>query len=195
MSYGAIVLAGGAGRRMGGVLKPLIRVGGEPMLSRVIKAVADAEPIVVVGPRELADHLPATVRLTREEPPGSGPVAAIAAGACLLGDVDWVAVTGGDLPFLTPDSLALLRQNAREAAVYVDDEGRRQSMVTVWRARALMRALGTGPSGLEQGKVPPSMKVLLNAVEVTDVAWRGADPPPWYDCDTPEELRQAEGWT
>jgi len=182
-SYAAIVLAGGAGRRMGTGLKPLVPVGGEPMLRRVLRALADAAQIVVVGPDDLANHLTTAVRLTREEPPGSGPVAAIAAGARLLPESEWVAVVGGDLPFLSSDALASLRQKAHEVAVYVDDEGRRQSMVTVWRGQALNRAL--------EG-VPRAMHGLLNAAVVTEVSWEGGHPPPWYDCDTPQDLERAE---
>lgn len=185
MNDAAVVLAGGSGRRMGGVSKPLLRIGGESLLGRVLRGVASAERIVVVGPAELSAHLPAAVSLTREEPPGSGPVAAIAAGVKLLPDAQWIIVVGGDLPFLTSDAVAFLRQRTRDVAVFVDDEGRRQSMVTVWRGPVLLRAL--------QG-VPVAMKGLLGAATVTEVIWPGGDPPPWYDCDTPEDLRKAEQW-
>nr|WP_162908027.1 NTP transferase domain-containing protein [Allorhizocola rhizosphaerae] len=259
VGYSAIVLAGGSGRRMGGVLKPLLAVAGESMLHRVLRAVSDADHIVVVGPIELAGHLPARVRLTQEHPAGTGPVAGIAAGlnalhqweqapharggealprraqgegtrarpdeaqtqaAALQGpggatqlssaseesvgderthaaarapqwsssavrDEDFVAVVGGDLPFLSAEALALLRQNTHDVALYVDDEGRRQPMAAVWSVGALVRALAP--------PVPPSMKGLINnAARVSELPWRGAGMPPWYDCDTPEELEEAE---
>lgn len=69
---------------MGGVAKPLLPVGGVPMLRRVLSAIADARLLVVVGPPELVAELPAEALLTREDPPGGGPVAAIAAGAKIL---------------------------------------------------------------------------------------------------------------
>ncbi|PWU56748.1 hypothetical protein DLE60_25700, partial [Micromonospora globispora] len=43
-AYAAVVLTGGAARRMGGVDKPARPVGGRPMLHRVLAAVAAAEP-------------------------------------------------------------------------------------------------------------------------------------------------------
>lgn len=170
---------------MGDRLKPLLPVAGEPLLLRVLTAVVDAEPVVVVGPAELAGALPDRVRLTREEPAGQGPVAGIAAGARLVGDAERIAVVGADLPFLSASALAALRQKTHQVALYVDDEGRRQLMVTVWEGRGLRHALGPVPPG--------SVKELIGrAADVAELAWTDADPPPWYDCDTPEDLAWAE---
>ena len=81
-TYAAVVLAGGAARRMGGVDKPALPVGGRPMRDRVLAAVSDATPRVLVGP---ADAVPRRAcGSIREEPPGGGPVAAAAAGLALL---------------------------------------------------------------------------------------------------------------
>ncbi len=53
-SYDAIVLAGGSGRRLGGVDKADIRVGEQTLLDRALDAVAEATKRVVVGrPRAL----------------------------------------------------------------------------------------------------------------------------------------------
>ncbi|MEU9382801.1 NTP transferase domain-containing protein, partial [Streptomyces sp. NPDC048279] len=41
-AYDAIVLAGGAARRLGGADKPSVRVGGRPLLDRVLTACAGA---------------------------------------------------------------------------------------------------------------------------------------------------------
>ncbi|NLU78099.1 NTP transferase domain-containing protein [Micromonospora sp. HNM0581] len=97
-AYGAVVLAGGAGRRMGGPDKPVLPVGGVPMRERVLAAVADASPRILVGPGPAIIG----VRLTREQPPGGGPVAAVAAGLALLDiEVPAVALLAADLPMLT----------------------------------------------------------------------------------------------
>lgn len=183
MSFAAIVLAGGMARRMGGAFKPLLCVGGTPMLHHVLRAVreAGADPIVVVGPSELDVHIGAA-RRTQEDPPGGGPVAAVAAGLALCEGADEVAVVGGDLPFLTAAALTGLRHGA-DASVYADD--RRQPMVAVWRAAALKAALATGVR---------SMNGLLDAVQTRQLRWNGKGLPPWYDCDTPEALEEAERW-
>ncbi|MBO0869424.1 MAG: NTP transferase domain-containing protein, partial [Micromonosporaceae bacterium] len=62
MGYAAVILAGGAGRRLGGLAKPALTVGGTRMVDRVLAAVADAGPRVVVAPGDLP--LPAGVLRT-----------------------------------------------------------------------------------------------------------------------------------
>ncbi|SCE70888.1 Molybdopterin-guanine dinucleotide biosynthesis protein A [Micromonospora viridifaciens] len=207
-AYAAIVLSGGAARRMGGVDKPARPVGGRPMLHRVLAAVADAAPRIVVGP---AGPLPEDVRLTREEPPGGGPVAATAAGLALLDPgTPTVALLAGDLPLLTPAALADLRGaldgsaadvtcyvngSAADVACYVDGEGRRQQLCAVWRAAALRAAvdrLAAERGGTVDGA--PVRGLLAGAV-VREVSWSGSGPPPWFDCDTDEDVRRAEEWT
>ncbi|RAO49643.1 Molybdenum cofactor guanylyltransferase, partial [Micromonospora saelicesensis] len=112
-TYAAVVLAGGAARRMGGLDKPALPVGGRPMRDRVLAAVSDATPRVLVG---AADAVPAGVRVVREDPPGGGPVAAAAAGLALLDpDVSVVALLAADLPLLTRAAIGdLLKHLAPE---------------------------------------------------------------------------------
>jgi molybdopterin-guanine dinucleotide biosynthesis protein A len=198
-SYAAIVLAGGAARRMGGAPKPLLPVRGVPLLTRVLDAVAEAEPVIVVGPPSLRAQLPVSVLLTREEPPGGGPVAALAAGLAELAGLgqgpgapeagNVIAVLAADLPFLTATALALLRERLQESgadvALFRDDRGRRQQLCALWRADALVQAVPVPAAGV-------AMRDLLAAADVAEVDWAGAGPAPWYDCDTPAELAHAE---
>lgn len=232
--YAAVVLAGGAARRMGGVDKPARPVGGRPMLHRVLAAVADADQRIVVGP---SGPVPDGVRTTREEPPGGGPVAAIAAGLALLDPgTTTVALLAADLPLLTAAAVTELRraldtpaaergrdlaaerehdraaEREREPAAerastlpprgptvalacYVDGDGRRQQLCAVWRLPALRAALdrlaATRGGTLDGAPV----RGLLTGVAVREVSWSGSGPPPWFDCDTDEDVRRAEEWS
>ena len=192
--FTAIVVAGGAGRRLGGASKPLLPVGGRPMLLRVLDALTLAEPRIVVGPPALAPLLPADVVLTQEQPPGGGPVAALAAAVRLVPPGPRaVAVLSADLPFLTPDALSTLRRGldaAADVAVLLDGDGRPQWLCAMWRLRELRRrldALGDG-AGV-------AMRDLVAGASVRSHAWGGqAGPPPWFDCDTDQDIRRAEEW-
>jgi molybdopterin-guanine dinucleotide biosynthesis protein A len=198
--FAAVILAGGAGRRLGGARKPLLPVGGRTMLDRVLAAVADAAPRVVVGPAELA--VPSGVWRVSEEPPGGGPVAALAAGLAVV-DTEEVAVLAADLPFLTRQAIQTLRtalqQSTVDGAIYVDDQGRRQTLCGVWRTDALRSALRERPG--HRGAALRHLLAGLRIREVADVSGESevardtAGPPPWYDCDSPEDLDRAEGWT
>ncbi|WP_243422288.1 molybdenum cofactor guanylyltransferase [Micromonospora globispora] len=196
-AYAVVVLTGGAARRMGGVDKPARPVGGRPMLHRVLAAVADAEPRIVVGP---ADAVPEGVWVTREDPSGGGPAAATAAGLALLDPgTTTVALLAGDLPLLTAEAVAdLLRQlsgSPADGVCYLDDDGRRQQLCGVWRVAALRGALDR-LAGERGGTLDgASMRALLAGLTVREVAWAGTGPPPWLDCDTDEDVRRAEEWT
>ncbi len=78
---GVVILAGGTAKRMGGVSKPDVVVGGKTLLVRAIeeiRAVAPSADIVVVAPPKVA--IPQGVSRVLEDPPFGGPVAGVAAG-------------------------------------------------------------------------------------------------------------------
>ncbi|MGK5737764.1 molybdenum cofactor guanylyltransferase [Micromonospora sp. URMC 103] len=198
-TYAAVVLAGGAARRMGGVDKPALPVGGRPMRDRVLAAVSDATARILVGP---ADPPPPGVRVTREDPPGGGPVAATAAGLALLDlGTAVVALLAADLPLLTGDAVAVLLRELTgpdagtdaDGACYVDADGRRQTLCGVWRVPALRAALDRVAA--ERGTLTGApVRLLLDGLRVREVSWVGGGPPPWFDCDTDQDVRRAEGW-
>ncbi|MFB9234581.1 molybdenum cofactor guanylyltransferase [Plantactinospora siamensis] len=195
--YGAVVLAGGAGRRLGGADKPAVSVGGRSMRDRVLAAVADAAPRIVVGPPA---GLPADVLTVREQPAGGGPVAALAAGLARpeLAGVAEVAVLAADLPLLTPEAVALLRRELRcgpaDGVCYLDDAGRRQSLCAMWRVEPLRGAVSALARSRDGSLAGAPFRALLAALTVREVAWPGGGPPPWFDCDTEADVRRAEEW-
>lgn len=103
---GGLILAGGAGRRMGGVDKALLELGGRPLIDHVCERLlpqvdgcavsANGDPARFAG-RDLA--------VLPDEEPDQGPLAGILAG------LDWAAARGApvivsvpvDTPFLPPD--------------------------------------------------------------------------------------------
>jgi molybdenum cofactor guanylyltransferase len=196
--YAAVILAGGAGRRLGGAGKPMVAVHGRPMLERVLEAVADASVRIVVGPDTLP--LPDGVLRTSEEPPGAGPVAATAAALAALPDAAGgradppaVALLAADLPFLDARAVRALRdaldRSTVDGVVFVDSGGRRQTLCGVWRTASLRAALDRigPPAGA-------AMRALLAGLRVAELD-DPAEPPPWYDCDQPDDLIRAEEWT
>ncbi|MGH3728134.1 MAG: molybdenum cofactor guanylyltransferase [Micromonosporaceae bacterium] len=210
--YAAVILAGGAARRLDGVDKPALRLGGRPLIDRVLAAVSGGHPRIVVGP---ARELPEGVLTAREDPPGGGPLAALAAGLALVPEHQpLVALLAADLPFLTHQAVRDLRAavgagaatagpgaaspgaatasrgpaDFPEAATYVDPDGRRQFLCAVWRTGPLRRRLAA--LGRTDG-VP--LRRLYAEAHVAEL-YSPSQPPPWYDCDTPEQLRYAEAW-
>lgn len=194
--FAAIVLAGGGGRRMGDPDKPARTVAGRPMVLRVLDAVADASPRVVVGS---SSDLPPDAVVTRERPPGGGPVAATGAGIAVLSPATAiVALLAADLPLLDAGAVRMLRRELAagtdDGACFVDESGRLQMLCGVWRAPALRRALARLASIRDGVLTGASMRGLVAGLAVTAVRWFGPGLPPWFDCDTDEDLRRAEEW-
>jgi molybdopterin-guanine dinucleotide biosynthesis protein A len=181
--YTAVVLAGGRAARLGGQVKPQLEVGGRTMLATVLAAVADAERRVVVGPPQPA---PDDVLRVREQPPGGGPVAALRAGLPAVG-TDVVALLAGDLPFLTAGLVGELRAAlADDGVLVVDDTGRDQFLLGVWRTGALRSAVAgsVAPTSLRKVLAPLAVHRLRPVVPP-------GEPAPWLDCDTPADLAAA----
>lgn len=111
-TYDAVVLAGGAGSRLGGVDKAELRFAGATSLDRVLTACAGAATTVVVGPRRPTKR---SVVWVQERPPGGGPLPALAAGLRQV-DHEIVLLLAADLPFLDQATVSALL-----AALTVDD--------------------------------------------------------------------------
>ncbi|MCZ2812205.1 NTP transferase domain-containing protein [Modestobacter sp. VKM Ac-2979] len=182
--FAAVVLAGGRAARLGGQPKPQLDVGGRTMLATVVDAARDADPVVVVGPPQ---PVPEGVVLVREVPPGGGPVPALAAGLAAVGDAEVVAVLAADLPFLTHDLVTALRRRlVDDGVLVVDDTGRDQLLLGVWRTAALRDAV-------RDPRPHTPLRTVLSALSVSrhrPAALPGR-PAPWTDCDTPADLDRA----
>jgi molybdopterin-guanine dinucleotide biosynthesis protein A len=80
-----------------------------------------------------------------------------------------------------------------DGAVYRDADGRRQMLCGVWRAGALRRAVQRLTT--ERGSLDgASMREMFDELHAAEVSWRRPGPPPWFDCDTDDDLRTAEEW-
>ncbi|MFF8834060.1 NTP transferase domain-containing protein [Streptomyces sp. NPDC015130] len=184
-AYDAVVLAGGAARRLGGSDKPGVRVGGRTLLDRVLAACPDAGRTVVVGdPRPTVRP----ARWTREDPPGGGPVPAVAAGIRET-EAEVVLVLAADLPFLDRDTVRRLLETLAsapdaEAAVLTDAEGRDQPLVAAYRTGPLAREL-TRLTHEAGGLAGLPLRRLTQGLRLTRAA---AGPHDSFDCDTWEDL-------
>jgi molybdopterin-guanine dinucleotide biosynthesis protein A len=184
--FDALVLAGGAGRRLGGADKATIEIAGLTLLDRTIGAVADAHTVVIAGPvRVSAAPGAERVRWCREEPPGGGPVAGLAAGLVHLRS-DLVVVLAVDMPRIAPAVAVLVTAldtgpAGSAAAVLVDLDGRHNFLAAAWRRAALEAAVaavadtaGTAMHALYSGRA---------VLEVPDPDGWGADIDTAADVD------------
>lgn len=184
IEFAAVILAGGRGSRLGGIAKPLIDVGGRRMLQVALDAAAGAEQVVVVGDVPV----PSGVLRTIEDPPHSGPAAALAAGVrTLTGAAPWILVLASDLPGADRAVPALLETAAHDESsdgvCYHDAEHRPQWLLAVYRVAPLREAIDSQPTtGL-------SLHRLVAPLELTTIP---GDAAAIRDCDTWEDIEAAQ---
>ena len=178
----AIVLAGGRSKRFGGDKLETV-VHGTPLVRHSVDAaLAIGAAVVVVGPQH--EGLPAGVATVREDPPLSGPYAAVAAGLAAIDvDAEIVLVLAGDLvdpaPMLPRLLEALRGAGGAEVAVAVDASGLRQPLLAAYRVVPLLG----GVSGVDPvGRAANELLDGLHAIEVED------EDASTRDIDTRDDL-------
>ncbi len=211
-SCAAVVVAGGASRRLNHVPKASLSDGTGTLLDCALEAVAAASPRVVVGPESLP--LPTGVLRTREDPPFSGPAAAIHAGLeCIAADCErsqaplpgWCLILGVDTPRIAPavQQLIAAARSAEQAATTLSptgseapsdseasegfwgvSEGIYQPLVGIYRFEAIRSVFSTGTTDA-------SVRSFLRRLNPAAVEMSAADTA---DVDTWEQA-QALGYT
>lgn len=181
-----IIVAGGRGKRMGGIDKAAVTVNGERLIDYLLDEVSvlDAlQQVVVVSSRNLS--IRPGVKITAEDPPFSGPVAGILAGVTELRDAaaERTAILAVDAPesaTLIPELNEALDGSDAQVAVIREAEGHLQPLCAVWDTESLWLALN------EMGETAdkPAKALIAAAGAVTELAGSGEE----RDYDTLEEL-------
>lgn len=192
MTHDAVLLAGGRASRLGGVDKTALGPSGRTLFDRAVEAASGAERVVVVGLRD-GQEAPAGTIVTREDPPFSGPASALAAGlAAIPRSAPTTLVLACDLVH-PREAVDLLLVTAAEEErddpdgfVAVDDDGRRQPLLALYRSTSLhaavRAAIEDGP-----GLVDLSLRRLLAPLDLVEVPVPSAL---CADVDTPDDAER-----
>ena len=186
-----LVLAAGAARRFGSP-KQLAELDGVPMLQHAIDAMLAVPALdrVVVVLGAAAEHVAAAVKFADAEPVvcdgwEEGMAASLRCGVEAVGDADWVVVTLGDQPGITPEAIeaVLAATGSDPAGPDAPDAVRAEYAGHAGHPVALSRALFARVADL-RGDV--GARDLLAGATVRPVeALHLARPD---DVDTPDEL-------
>jgi molybdopterin-guanine dinucleotide biosynthesis protein A len=191
-----LVLAGGLARRMGGGDKPLVEIGGETILSRVlarfrpqcvrivINANGDPARFTAFGDPVVADSVPDF----------AGPLAGILAGLDWavqnMPEIEWIATVPGDCPFLPRDLVAKLhaaRQAETAPLACAKTAGRMHPVAGIFplALRADLRA------ALTQEKLH-KVGVWVGRHDAATAEWPDQPVDPFFNVNTPEDRATAE---
>ncbi|WP_239653568.1 molybdenum cofactor guanylyltransferase [Rothia mucilaginosa] len=201
-SCAAVIVAGGQSSRLGHVPKASLSDGTSTLLDCALQAVRQASPRVVVGPDTLP--VPSDVLLTREDPPFSGPAAAIHAGlervAAQCEDSStpapkWCLILGVDTPRIAPAVQLLMRTAAVSDATtqpplpeenssasegfWGISEGIYQPLVGIYRYKSIRSVFSEGTTDASVR----SFLRRLNPISVELSAQHTADVDTWEQAE------------
>ncbi len=193
-----VILAGGLGRRMGGVEKALVPLAGHPLAAWVAATLGPQVATLALNANGPADAYAALGLpiLPDPVPDRPGPLAGV------LAALDWAAMRGAravvtvpcDTPFL-PHLLVMALRMAEHghgtptvmAATGVPGQPvGLHPTVALWRTDtrpALAAALAAGER---------RVRVVMERIGTAAIAFPPADPDPFANLNTPEDLRRAE---
>lgn len=111
------ILAGGAGRRMGGQDKGLVLLDGRPLVAWVLEALApQVDDVLIVANRNTEQYRALGVRVVPDLRPGlQGPLAGLEA-ALAAATTPWVLTCPVDTPFLPEEFAARMVRGSASVA-------------------------------------------------------------------------------
>jgi molybdopterin-guanine dinucleotide biosynthesis protein A len=188
----AVILAGGQARRLGGIDKTLIPIGGTPILSIILERLCPQVERIALG----ANGDPArfgsfALPVLADERQGIGPLGG------LLRGLDWAAGLGaeslltvpGDTPFVPRD----LVQALGVAPAVAVSAGRRHHLVALWPVAwrsALVEYLDELAPDAPQRAY--GVMAFSRSRGLREVPFETAAGDPFFNVNTPEDRAQAE---
>ncbi|HER27281.1 MAG TPA: molybdenum cofactor guanylyltransferase MobA [Rhodospirillales bacterium] len=196
-----VVLAGGQGRRLGGVDKASARLGGKPLIEHVIDRVSPQVSGLIINaagdPARFANlELPVVADVVDGF---AGPLAGVLTGLewlqCHRPNVEWLVSFAVDTPFLPGDLVARLA-----TAVASDDAdmacarsaGRCHPVIALWPAH-LAQELRHALTVEDIRKIDRwTARYQLTQVNFAPVAIQGQTFDPFFNINRPDDLVAAE---
>lgn len=207
-----VILAGGRSSRMGGTGKALLRLNNEPLLAHVMRRLQPQLSSILLSTEGQNSGLESLgLPVVPDLLPGHrGPLTGLYSALRYLAEKDHVekdhderdhderdrqrsvVLCPCDAPFIPPDLVEKLLSAAAgnpEPVVVVSYEGILQPTFSLWQHQHLPAihdaVVKRGDGGL---------KYMLRSLPHIIVEWVSAEPPPFYNVNTPAELKTATKW-
>ena len=192
-----VILAGGRSRRMGVARKALLEIDGRSLLAHVIEQMQpNLNPLLLSCESETNDFDDFGLQVIADILPGyRGPLTGLYSALQFLsdrGNNNGLVLCPCDAPFIPSNLVRTLldeNQDEPEAVVVVSYRGVLQPTFSLWQTHHLpvikAAMLDKGIGGLK--------RVLLTLPHKI-VEWAPAEPDPFFNVNTPEDLETAALW-
>jgi len=182
-----------AATRLGGLSKSSLVVDGRSIAERLLESLRATFGRVLVVANDPAPWSGLGVEVTADLRPGAGPLAGVHAALAATAGHAGVVCVAGDLPFVAPALLALLRDHAPRAdAVAPRLAGRAEPLLARWGHACLPVV----EARLEAGaRAAHAVFAAVRTTWLEERALRAVDPAlrSFVNVNTPEDLRRARG--
>lgn len=188
----AVILVGGAGRRMGGVDKPLIPLAGRPLLRYVIDILAPQTKHIALATRadpEPYRHfgLPLLPDTVADQGPLTGLKSALPWAKAVAPSASHVALLTGDTPFIPPDLFTRLVtvRSPSPSCIFPVSKGQIHYSSGLWpvSSHALLEAINGAKSD-------HSLRGLAHHIGFETVEWTDENDP-FFNINSPDDLAEA----
>ena len=188
-----LILAGGQGRRMGGVDKARLQLAGRPLAAHAIARLGpQCGALALNANGEAARFAAFGLPVLADDMVDAGPLAGVLAGLRLAREngFGFLCTLSVDAPFAPDDLVARLhaaRRDADATMAVAASGGRRHHVVALWPIgleTELRRAL------VEEGLRKAETFVDRQAPAIA--AWPEAPHDPFFNVNRPEDLARAE---
>jgi len=193
MKVAGAIIAGGPAKRLGGVAKPFLEVGGRTIADRQLELLRGAALVrVFVVANDPAPWAAWGVDVVPDLVGGAGPLGGIHAALTAADGYDAVICLAGDLPFVRADLLATLRDRAPWADAVAPRSARGIEPLCARYARALLPAVD---AALLAGQLAVHEMLEQRAVDwIGEVELAALDPDgrSFFNVNTPDDLARAD---
>src|SRR5262245_12250332 len=192
MKVAGAIIAGGPARRLGGVAKSFLSVGGRTIAERQLALLDPAFARVLVVANDPTPWAPLGIDVAPDRIAGAGPLGGIHAALTAADDCDAVVCVAGDLAFLEPALLAALRDRAPGAAAVAPRTAAGIEPLCARYARALMpdveARLRAGAFAIHE----MLETIAVDWIEGSELAALDPDGRCFFNINNPDDLRRAE---
>jgi molybdopterin-guanine dinucleotide biosynthesis protein A len=192
-----VILAGGRSRRMGVSHKALLDLGGRPLLAHVIDVLqSQLDPLMLSCGSDASGFDDFALPLVPDLFPSfRGPLMGLYSALQYLADQgqnNGLVLCPCDAPFIPATLVQTLLdacQGETGPVVVISYQGELQPTFSLWQNHHLPLIREAAVNRSQGG-----LKHVLDSLPHEIVEWASAEPPPFLNINTPEELQNAAVW-